>query len=60
VFDLGEWQTPVASRHEADGSVSFVTLAPGVSGLPIVVGPAGARRTLIMRDGQHEYLFTER
>ncbi len=59
VFDIGEWKTPVASRHNPDGTVSFITLAPGVNGLEIVVGPAGAKRTLIMRDGQHEYTFTE-
>lgn len=48
VFDIGEWKTPVASRHNPDGTVSFITLAPGVNGLEIVVGPAGAKRTLIM------------
>jgi hypothetical protein len=57
-LDVGEWKTPVASRHNADGSVSFITITPGMKGLEVVVGPAGARRTLIMRDGQHDYTFT--
>jgi CubicO group peptidase (beta-lactamase class C family) len=60
VFDFGEWKSEMASRHEADGSLSFVTIAPGLSGMPIVVGPAGGKRTLIMRDGQHEYRFVEK
>jgi hypothetical protein len=32
--------------------------APGISGFEFVVG-AGAKRTLIVRDAQHEYVFTE-
>jgi CubicO group peptidase (beta-lactamase class C family) len=58
-FDVGEWKTPVASRHHSDGSVSFVTITPGLSGLEIVVGSAGGKRTLVIRDAQHEYVFTE-
>ena len=59
-FDVGEWKTPVASRHNPDGSVSFVTTSPGITGLQIVVGPAAAgKRTLVIRDAQHEYVFTE-
>jgi hypothetical protein len=58
VFDFGEWRTEVASRTNPDGTVSFVTTAPGVSGFEIVVG-SGTPRTLIVRDAQHEYVFTE-
>jgi CubicO group peptidase (beta-lactamase class C family) len=58
VFDFGEWRTEVASRTNPDGTVSFVTTAPGVSGFELVVG-SGAPRTLIVRDAQHEYVFTE-
>jgi CubicO group peptidase (beta-lactamase class C family) len=58
-FDVGEWKTPVASRHNADGSVSFVTIAPGITGLETVVGSADGKRTLVIRDAQHEYVFTE-
>jgi CubicO group peptidase (beta-lactamase class C family) len=59
VFDFGEWKTEVATRKNPDGSVSFITIAPGISGLELVVG-TGATRTLVMRDAQHEYTFTER
>ena len=58
-FDVGEWKTPVASRHNPDGSVSFVTITPGLIGLEAVVGSAGGKRTLVIRDAQHEYAFTE-
>ncbi|HEX4416962.1 MAG TPA: serine hydrolase domain-containing protein [Kofleriaceae bacterium] len=58
VFDLGEWQTEVGSRKNPDGSISFITTAPGITGLEFVVG-TGAKRTLIVRDAQHSYTFTE-
>jgi CubicO group peptidase (beta-lactamase class C family) len=58
-FDVGEWRSPVGSRKNPDGSVSFVLIAPGVIGLEAVVGSAGGKRTLVMRDAQHEYTFIE-
>ena len=58
LFDFGEWRSEVASRENPDGTVSFVTIAPGVQGLEFVVG-SGDKRTLIVRDAQHEYVFTE-
>ena len=57
-FDFGEWKSEVASKKNPDGTLSFVTTAPGVSGSEFVVG-SGAARTLITRDAQHEYIFTE-
>jgi CubicO group peptidase (beta-lactamase class C family) len=59
VFDFGEWKSEVATRANPDGSVSFVTIAPGISGLELVVGAAGGKRTLTLRDAQHEYVFAE-
>jgi CubicO group peptidase (beta-lactamase class C family) len=58
VFDFGEWRSEVASRKNPDGTVSFVTTAPGMIGFEFVVG-TGAKRTLITRDAQHEYEFKE-
>ncbi len=55
-FDFGEWQSEVASRTNPDGTVSFITIAPGIAGLELVVG-SGEESTLIMRDAQHEYVF---
>ncbi len=59
VFDFGEWKSEVASRHNPDGSVSFLTTAPGIAGFEFVVG-AGPKRTLTTRDAQHEYVFEEK
>jgi hypothetical protein len=55
-FDFGEWKTEVGSRHNPDGSVSFLTIAPGLIGFEFVVG-SGPAPTLIVRDAQHEYVF---
>ena len=56
IFDFGEWKSEVATRHNPDGTVSFVTVAPGIIGLEFVVGP-GPKPALIGRDAQHEYVF---
>jgi len=58
VFDFGEWKSKVASRKNPDGSLSFVSTAPGARGFEFVVG-AGAKRTLVLRDSQHQYVFEE-
>jgi CubicO group peptidase (beta-lactamase class C family) len=58
-FDFGEWKSEVASRQNPDGSVSFVTTAPGLRGFEFVVGTE-AKRTLLLRDSQHQYVFEER
>lgn len=57
VFDFGEWKSAVASRHNPDGSVSFLTTAPGILGFEFVVGPTAEKPSLIVRDAQHEYVF---
>jgi CubicO group peptidase (beta-lactamase class C family) len=57
VFDFGEWHSEVATRHNPDGSVSFITIAPGISGFEFVVG-SGPKPSLIVRDAQHEYVFS--
>jgi hypothetical protein len=59
VFDFGEWKSEVASRRNPDGTVSFLTIVPGLQGLEFVVG-AGAKPTLVTRDAQHEYVFEAR
>jgi hypothetical protein len=54
VFDFGEWKSVVASRENDDGSVSFRTIDPGMDGFEFVV----VGNTLVLRDLQHEYVFT--
>lgn len=59
VFDFGEWKSEVASRKNPDGTISFITTVPGELGFEFVVG-SEAKRTLTIRDAQHEYVFEER
>ena len=58
VFDFGEWRSEMGSRKNPDGTVSFITTEPGMNGYELVVG-SGGKRTLTVRDAQHEYVFTE-
>ncbi|MFL6245121.1 MAG: serine hydrolase domain-containing protein [Thermoanaerobaculia bacterium] len=60
IFDFGEWKSEVASRREPDGSITFVTVAPGIEGIEFIPGTSGEKRTLVTRDAQHEYVFTAR
>jgi hypothetical protein len=57
-LDFGEFASEVASRTNPDGSVSFITIAPGFVGFEFIVGERDAKPTLTLRDGQHEYVFT--
>jgi len=59
IFDFGEWKSDVATRKNPDGSISFITISPGIAGVELVVG-TGDKKTLVLRDAQHEYTFTER
>jgi len=59
IFDLGEWKSTVASRKNYDGTTSFITIDPGTDGFEFVVAEREGKRVLVIRDGQHEYTFTE-
>lgn len=52
------WSTHLASRRNADGTMSFVGTDPALLGFVFVVGGTPERPTLTTRDGQHEYVFT--
>jgi hypothetical protein len=55
-FDLGEWSSAVASRKNDDGTISFITVDPGMVGdFEFVLG----EKSLTIRDAQHEYVFAE-
>ncbi|WP_109123524.1 serine hydrolase domain-containing protein [Dyella sp. C11] len=58
-FDFGAWHSDVASRKNDDGSVSFVTISPGSDGFEFVVSGTADARKLVLRDGQHEYVYDE-
>ena len=59
VLDVGEWKSAVASRANDDGSISFITIDPTLGGFEFVVAQRDGKRALIVRDGQHEYVFVE-
>jgi CubicO group peptidase (beta-lactamase class C family) len=58
-FDFGEWKSAVASRKNDDGSISLITIDPTNDGFELVVGNQGGKKTLTLRDAQHEYVFQE-
>ncbi|HET9626988.1 MAG TPA: serine hydrolase domain-containing protein [Kofleriaceae bacterium] len=60
VFDFGEWATPVGSKRGSDGAWIFELVGPGLDGDDLIAGSAGGKRTLTLRDEQHEYVFVER
>lgn len=53
VLDVGEWRSTVATRKNDDGTISLITIDPP-GGFEFVV----AGETLVLRDNQHEYVFT--
>ena len=59
VFDVGEWHSSVASRKNDDGTISFITIDPSVAGFEFVVADKEGKRSLVLRDAQHEYVFKE-
>jgi CubicO group peptidase (beta-lactamase class C family) len=59
VFDFGEWESAVASRKNDDGTISMVTIDPGVGGFEFVLAERDGKRALVVRDLQHEYVFRE-
>jgi hypothetical protein len=57
-FRFPQWHSEVATRKNDDGTVSFLTIDPGVNGFEFVVGGTQNDPTLILRDEQHEYVFS--
>jgi hypothetical protein len=43
-----------------DGTVSFITIVPGFNGLEFVAGTGAGKRTLTLRDAQHEYVLSRK
>jgi CubicO group peptidase (beta-lactamase class C family) len=58
-FDFGRFATGVAARQEPGGGVAFVMTEPGLAGLSFVTGERDGVRVLVLREGQHEYVFEE-
>lgn len=59
LFNFGTWRSRVASRLNDDGTISFITVDPTVDGFEFVVAEKDHKHVLIIRDGQHEYAYSE-
>ena len=57
ILDFGTWDTRVASRHNDDGSTSFITLDRKYDALEFVVVERSRTPALVLSDGQHEYVY---
>lgn len=56
-FDFRSLGSPMGTRKNDDGTLSFIALDPTLLGFPLVVGTEGGRKALIARDSQHEFKF---
>jgi len=59
VFQFTGWKSNIASRKNEDGTISFITIDPTRRGFEFVEAERNGKRALIIRDGQHEYVFSE-
>jgi CubicO group peptidase (beta-lactamase class C family) len=57
--DIGEWKSAIATRKNDDGTYSLITIDPTLAGFEFVVSEHAGKRALVVRDGQHEYIFDE-
>jgi hypothetical protein len=48
-----------ATLKNPDGTTTYVAVDPGLGGVALVQGEKDGKRVLILRDAQHEYVFTE-
>jgi len=60
VFDFVVFPSEVGSRVNPDGTTSLITTVPGMNGIEYVVGASSGKRTLTLRDMQHEYVYLEK
>ena len=62
ILDVGEWRSELASRRNADGTVSFRIIEPGIEpfDVELVTGTANNKRTLTLHEAQEKYVFVEK
>jgi hypothetical protein len=58
-LDVGEWKSAIGTRKNDDGTYSIVLLDPGIVGFEATIGAQDGKRTLVIRDAQHEYVLVE-
>ena len=58
-FQFGLWGSHMASRKNKDGTISLVTMDPGVAGFfNFVLTNQDGKPGLVTSDGQHKYVYT--
>ncbi|QIL21759.1 beta-lactamase family protein [Thermomonas sp. HDW16] len=58
-IDVGSFSSELATQPQPDGSLAFVTIDPVAAGFQLIRADKDGVRKLIVRDGQHEYVFDE-
>jgi CubicO group peptidase (beta-lactamase class C family) len=58
-FDVGTFDSEVATMPQPDGTLAFVTVEPQALGFSFMRADKDGVRRLVVRDGQHEYVFDE-
>lgn len=58
-IDVPSWSSKAASRKNEDGTQSLYTATAGLTGFVFVIGSKEGKRTLTLRDSQHEYVYIE-
>jgi hypothetical protein len=56
-IDFRSMGSVMGTRTNDDGTMSFVALDPTLLFFPLVVGTKDGKRTLTVRDSQHEFVF---
>ena len=62
ILDVGEWKSELASRRNADGTVSFRIIEPGIEpfDVELVASVEGNKRKLTLHEAQEKYVFVEK
>jgi CubicO group peptidase (beta-lactamase class C family) len=58
-FSMLGYTSEEATLKNPDGTTTYVAVDPGLGGVALVQGEKDGKRVLILRDAQHEYVFTE-
>lgn len=58
-IDVGAFSSEMVTQPQPDGSLAFVTIDPVAAGFQLIRADKDGVRKLIVRDGQHEYVFDE-
>ena len=58
-IDVGAFSSEIVTQPQPDGSLAFVTIDPVAAGFQLIRADKEGKRALVVRDGQHEYVFDE-